>query len=443
MIGRRLIGTAAVCALASSVAGCHRDRDRDRKSVDSKADAGAVWMPAEMPDGPTPRWPVNNPARFVRLPDADERLVDGISGYLHLSADGKVLLVRRTEAFRLYDVATGKLLGDFAQRGGRYLIDCLGITTAAISNDASRVAVLLSNGLDGYLQVIDAKTGSPLNSTEMRFDRDLKGGTAAIAFSNKGDLVLVAGVRSRRIYAIEAESGALRWDVRTPWMPISVAFAPDDATFAVSHAGTIDASKPGTPTVVGTHCLSGNCFSGANLRGLGVAWFDRATGTMTKNVSIDGAGPMVPIAMHPDGKTVAVGVDQAAIVVDPADTPPVSFAPVAGSVSAVQFSRDGAALTTTSYSKTLAEVKRWDRASGKPTRARPLRVEPFPEHVKPPLPPDQFALADGGDLVAWGAHYWVDLARSADGKPLYPPTRNGLEVRTGGFGDCQIGKSPR
>lgn len=405
----RVIPLGLVAVVATMWIGCHARR-RAPAGRDAGADAGREVVEVD------PRLRrFLTPLPKIELRDNDRaRIEDGTHGSLALSADGRMLVTSQLYRIQLWDVTTGIKQTEIGFEAHKS-INCPGLRRVAVSRDAAKVAAFYTHhaSMDYVLDVIDAKTGASLFQAVFQQQLELGMRSAYVgwldlAFSPSGDVLLLWSGPDKKMYAFDLEKKAVLWKRQLLVHPVSVAFRADGTSFLLSHA--TDSSL-----------VDKNVQKLPQHEGLGATWMDTRTGDDKGRVAIEGPARRIPVAVHPDGKTVAVGAGPNAFVGEPG-AGEASLAQLVSKdrmVSSLAFSADGKRLVTTTLAQSgEAEVERWDLASKKRIDHRPLRREPFPPHLaKTPLPIDQTAMSTDGEILAWGHVYFTDVARSASPTP--------------------------
>lgn len=298
-----------------------------------------------------------------------------VRGCVAFSPDGKVLAGRgqHDTVLCLWDVATGRELGDFAAHASA-------IQAVAISPDGTRIA---SGAKDGSVFLWESGTGQLLQRSEGHADSVLN-----LSFTPDGRLLASLGA-DQAIQIRETQTGRAQQSISAA-NGRCVAFAPDGRTLAVGHTG-------GTVTIWETA-------SGKQLRQFQTHPF---------RFDPDGeryVAPVSALAFAPDGKTLATGLDtdleqreEVFYLYDLATTrlvrriqvPPGDRDNCRHSQAALAFSPDGKTLITGSGHKL---VRLWEVATGKERRRLAANNVPGPNNW-----PYSVAFSpDAQLLVSWG-----------------------------------------
>jgi WD40 repeat protein len=109
----------------------------------------------------------------------------------------------------------------------------VGIKTAKAMAFAADGRLLALLGAAGRVEVWDVAAG------EKRWVFQANGLTTALAFSPRGDHLVVCGENT--LYLFEVQTGKIRWQIPTYWhYPVAVAFSPDGKRLATGGAGEVE-----------------------------------------------------------------------------------------------------------------------------------------------------------------------------------------------------------
>jgi WD40 repeat protein/Flp pilus assembly protein TadD len=288
-------------------------------------------------------------------------------GGVAFSSDGRMILTACRETVRLWDAATGRLIGEPLEHP-----DYVG--SVAFSPDGHTV---LTGCADGA-RLWDVATGRPIG--RRLGDPGMMG---IVAFSPDGQTIFGGGSRTARLWDV-----ATGRPIRAPLMHsgnmCSVAFSPDGRTIL-------------------TGCQDGT-----------VRLWDAATGRQLVQIP---AHPMevVSVAFSPDGRTILTGCfDKMARLWDVATGRPIDQTlEHPDRVTSVAFSRDGQTILT-GCSDGTAQL--WDAATGR-RMGRPL-INPGEVGGVAYSPDGRSILIGGGDGAA-------RLWDGGVGQPVHRPLDHG------------------
>jgi RNA polymerase sigma factor (sigma-70 family) len=315
-----------------------------------------------------------------------ERLRHKATGGVAFSPDGKALFSGGQDGrVRMWDLASGKLQRVFKRRKA-HLNERDSLTAVAVCPNGKVLAAAWGEGL----QLWDVRTAKELRTLE-------SGLVFALAFTPDGKHLASGSGRDGDIRIFDVASGLeLR---RLPWHPNGV---------------THLACQPGGKVIVSASLSAG-------VPGLLVNVGDLTTGKQLSSVfhPID-----PPLALSPDGKTLAAGgVGKATVLLLDVMTGKevCGFAGHPHGVNAVTFSPDGQTVASTGPDET---IRWWDRATGKVIRKVTWRG---PRAVPINWPGRLAFTPDGKTLVASCGDSTLRLWDMATGKQ-----RQGPEGHEGG-----------
>jgi WD40 repeat protein len=268
------------------------------------------------------------------------------------SPDGKTLASGGMDnAIRLWDVATGKTIGD-PLRGHEWWV-----MSVAFSPDGKTLA---SGSMDQTIRFWDVATGNAIGDP-LRGHED---GISSVAFSPDGKTLASGGMDNAiRLWdVVKGERELLYWSRVALYKPgnevMSVGFSPDGKTLASGSRDVMSvAFSPDGKTLA-----SGSMDKTIRL-------WDVATGKAIGDPLRGHEDGVSSVAFSPDGKTLASGAGKTIRLWDVA-TSTVNGDLLRGHVQwvvSVAFSPDGKTLASGSMDKT---IRFWDVATGKATGLR-------------------------------------------------------------------------
>jgi RNA polymerase sigma factor (sigma-70 family) len=323
--------------------------------------------------------------------------------HLAYSPDGKVLASVGSGVLRLWDAASGKLLGDATIPENEFF------TQSVFCDDGKTVLV---HGA-GSFHWFDARTGKEVRRA------DIGPGKAHGCLSPRGDAVaFVRGAKEVLLYDLSSGKERRAWKTERNW-DWELAFSPDGKTLA---AIDWDQKRPFNDqrrTVVlldtatgqrrceiawGTERLGKLTFSRDGKRlmahhlGGGVRVWSTATGELLSSLTAPNPG-LVITAFTPEGDAVALGSQYVGVpLLDLRTGKELANFRAHPTVTALAFAPDGKTLATAGG---VGAIMQWDLASG---QKRPASADP-------PLGPRHLAFsADGKEIWsladALTAHDW-------------------------------------
>lgn len=290
---------------------------------------------------------------------------------LSLSADGKTLAVLSGNKATLWDLASGEKIrtlhhdadvfslafapdGKSIALGGRETISLLnpesGEALAVLKGCGKVLAfrpdskILAAAGSDCTIRMWEMQTGHPLTSPTGHTDA-----VAHIALSPDGTTVVSAD-RGGTVCAWNAATGALNLNQKLPARLGGLRITPDGQILATADSTPYGMSGPPKP-------LLWNVRTGKEL--------------LTIKAPAKG-GPVCPVAVSPDGKSVATGIDDTVAVWHvPTGTEQVRLRGCTASIFGVSFTEDGTTLSTREVAEPIGKgrppdcIRLWDVKTGR------------------------------------------------------------------------------
>ena len=297
---------------------------------------------------------------------------DALRG-IAVSPDGETLAIATGGASLLFfDART------YAQIGNPLPVMNSGDASLAYSPDGRALAI----GGDHFVRVIDARTRARLAGTAVA------GVATRLAFTNDGSQLVVLVAPASSVQSLGDGNAQITIRDAGTLKQVRPSIGPE--AFVGAYVGVWWASPEFALTADDRSLITAS-ESGE------LAWWDLRTGRKTRTLRIEPG--LHALAVSPDGRTAAVGIEHGVRLVDlRSGSARTATADLAGSPNWVLFSPDGKTVVSTNRDKT---VTRWDVASATP-------LETLRGHSnfvqQPTFSPDGetlYTVSHDGTAIAW------------------------------------------